>query len=311
MPLAMASDEERLAGKSFDRLEPYELAQLHRLMSRLRAGHAGAARAPPREGAPRRARQHAAHAARQPAHRRRSHPARAPAPARRPAPARDAVRHLGLHGALRARLPPVPGLRRRERPGGRGVLVRDPSDPPHPGAGVAPPGARDPARRRGRAGLVERHPDRRRAEGVQRPPRPPRGGPRRRGRDPVRRLGARRSGPRRARDGAPGAARPPHRLGEPARRRERVLGAGGRDGGRAAALRRAGERAQLRRPRRGRRGDRGALGGALGGPAPPPAAEAAEEEEAWASATPVPGSSVAMPSGYGPSRGRTTPGWGG
>jgi uncharacterized protein len=40
-------------------------------------------------------------------------------------------------------------------------------------------------------------------------------------------------------------------------------------------------------------------------------AEAEEEgEETWASATPVPGSSVAMPSGYGPSRGRTTPGWG-
>jgi len=33
------------------------------------------------------------------------------------------------------------------------------------------------------------------------------------------------------------------------------------------------------------------------------------EEEAWASATPVSGSSVAMPSGYGPSRGNTTPGW--
>ena len=33
------------------------------------------------------------------------------------------------------------------------------------------------------------------------------------------------------------------------------------------------------------------------------------EEEPWPSATPVPGSSVAMPSGYGPSRGRTTPGW--
>ena len=31
--------------------------------------------------------------------------------------------------------------------------------------------------------------------------------------------------------------------------------------------------------------------------------------EPWASATPVPGSSVAMPSGYGPSRGNTTPGW--
>jgi len=38
-------------------------------------------------------------------------------------------------------------------------------------------------------------------------------------------------------------------------------------------------------------------------PAPQP------EEDAWPSATPVPGSSVAMPSGYGPSRGKTTPGW--
>jgi uncharacterized protein len=34
-----------------------------------------------------------------------------------------------------------------------------------------------------------------------------------------------------------------------------------------------------------------------------------EEPEPWASASPVPGSSVAMPSGYGPSRGNTTPGW--
>jgi hypothetical protein len=40
------------------------------------------------------------------------------------------------------------------------------------------------------------------------------------------------------------------------------------------------------------------------------AAAAAADEEPWASATPVAGSSVAMPSGYGPSRGRTTPGWG-
>jgi uncharacterized protein with von Willebrand factor type A (vWA) domain len=36
----------------------------------------------------------------------------------------------------------------------------------------------------------------------------------------------------------------------------------------------------------------------------------ADEEEPWASASPVAGSSVAMPSGYGPSRGHTTPGWG-
>jgi uncharacterized protein with von Willebrand factor type A (vWA) domain len=36
---------------------------------------------------------------------------------------------------------------------------------------------------------------------------------------------------------------------------------------------------------------------------------AADEPEPWASATPVPGSSVAMPSGNRPSRGNTTPGW--
>jgi uncharacterized protein with von Willebrand factor type A (vWA) domain len=35
VPLAMPSDEERLAGRSFDGLEPYELAQLYRLMARL------------------------------------------------------------------------------------------------------------------------------------------------------------------------------------------------------------------------------------------------------------------------------------
>jgi uncharacterized protein with von Willebrand factor type A (vWA) domain len=44
---------------------------------------------------------------------------------------------------------------------------------------------------------------------------------------------------------------------------------------------------------------------APGRPATPEA-----EVEPWASATPVAGSSVAMPSGYGPSRGKTTPGWG-
>jgi uncharacterized protein with von Willebrand factor type A (vWA) domain len=40
-----------------------------------------------------------------------------------------------------------------------------------------------------------------------------------------------------------------------------------------------------------------------------PALEPADEAEPWASATPVPGSSVAMPSGNNPSRGKTTPGW--
>jgi len=44
-------------------------------------------------------------------------------------------------------------------------------------------------------------------------------------------------------------------------------------------------------------------------PAPAGEEPAHDEEEPWASATPVQGSSVAMPSGYGPSRGKTTPGW--
>jgi uncharacterized protein with von Willebrand factor type A (vWA) domain len=48
-----------------------------------------------------------------------------------------------------------------------------------------------------------------------------------------------------------------------------------------------------------------AIGGA---PVSTPAPEEAAPET-WASATPVAGSSVAMPSGYGPKRGRTTPGW--
>lgn len=42
--------------------------------------------------------------------------------------------------------------------------------------------------------------------------------------------------------------------------------------------------------------------------APPPAI-VVDEPEPWASATPVPGSSVAMPSGYGPRKGNTSPGW--
>ena len=52
-----------------------------------------------------------------------------------------------------------------------------------------------------------------------------------------------------------------------------------------------------------------AIGGAGCDAAAPSSAPAAEEPEPWASATPVPGSSVAMPSGHGPSRGNTTPGW--
>ena len=54
-----------------------------------------------------------------------------------------------------------------------------------------------------------------------------------------------------------------------------------------------------------------AIGGELDEPVPVPeqATTAEPEPEPWASATPVAGSSVAMPSGYGPSKGKTTPGW--
>ncbi len=40
-----------------------------------------------------------------------------------------------------------------------------------------------------------------------------------------------------------------------------------------------------------------------------PALVGGDDAEPWASATPVPGSSVGMPSGHGPSRGNVTPGW--
>ena len=53
-----------------------------------------------------------------------------------------------------------------------------------------------------------------------------------------------------------GAARVPDRVGQPARERARVLRPGRRHARRAAALRRAGQRPQLRRARRGRRRDR-------------------------------------------------------
>ncbi len=52
-----------------------------------------------------------------------------------------------------------------------------------------------------------------------------------------------------------------------------------------------------------------AIGGRTELPAERWAASEREEPEEWASATPVPGSSVGMPTGHGPSRGRTTPGW--
>jgi uncharacterized protein with von Willebrand factor type A (vWA) domain len=53
----------------------------------------------------------------------------------------------------------------------------------------------------------------------------------------------------------------------------------------------------------------GEVAAAIGGAEFEPPEARPEPAETWASATPVQGSSVAMPSGYGPTRGRTTPGW--
>ena len=85
-----------------------------------------------------------------------------------------------------------------------------------------------------------------------------------------------------------------------------------RAGGMVAALpylRRAGQRPQLPRAGRGRRRDRRRRRAADVVARRAPEAHA-DEPEPWASATPVAGSSVAMPSGHGPSRGNTTAGMG-
>ena len=89
-------------------------------------------------------------AAREPAHRRRPDPARPPPPADRAPAARAAVRHLGLDGALRPRLSAVPHLRAGGPAGAphavRGVRVRHAADAADPGAALAQPRARDRSR---------------------------------------------------------------------------------------------------------------------------------------------------------------------
>ena len=69
---SLASDEEVLRGKRFDALEPDELAEIHRLMARLRIATPARRTRRQRAQPPRRPHRPAPHAARQPAHRRRS-----------------------------------------------------------------------------------------------------------------------------------------------------------------------------------------------------------------------------------------------
>ena len=110
----------------------------------------------------------------------------------------------------------------------------------------------------------------------------------------------------RAGDGAAGEARPPHRLGQPTRQRPRLHPLRRRHGGGLAPLRRAGQRRLPRRPRRGRRGDgRRRIHRRVGELAALSPAE--DEEPSWPSAEPTEAQRpVPMPSGYSPKRGRTT-----
>ena len=199
VPLALASDEELLGRKSFDALEPHELAQLYRLMSRLRARDPAAAHAPLREGAARRAHRPAAHAARQPAHRRATRSAsRAAAGASR----RGGSCCCATSPARWSRTPaPTCSSWRAPRGSGpnaeafvfatrltrltRALASRNPERAIQRAAAAAPDWSSGT-----RIGDALR--------GVQRPPRPSRHGARRGDRDPLRRLGARRPDARRA-----------------------------------------------------------------------------------------------------------------
>ena len=306
VPLARASDEERLATKQFDRLEPHELAQLYGLMEGLRLAT----------------------------------PTRSTRRFRRGRRGQRIDMRRTLRRSLRTGGDPIRlARRRRRRTPRRLVMLCDISGSMEPytraylqfltcAAGAGPNAeafafatrltrltralsSRHPERAIQRAAaaaprLVKRHSHRRRSQGVQRPPRPPRDGSWRRDRDPVGRLGAWRSPSGRARDAAAVTARLPDRVGESPRRRDRVHRRGGRHGGRASLLRRARERPQFRGAF-ARWSPRSATSGLKSRTCRDQAT--ADEPEPWASATPIQGSSVAMPSGHGPSKGNTTPGW--
>jgi uncharacterized protein with von Willebrand factor type A (vWA) domain len=233
VPVALASDEERLRSKRFDALEPGELAQLYRLMAQLELAT----------------------------------PLRRTRRQERGRHGRDVDLRRSLRASLRTGGEPLALARRQRRIQPRRlVMLCDISGSMEPyaraylqflvsAAGSGPhveafvfatrltrvtralagpqPGARAAPRHRGRARLVERHAHRRGAQAVQRPPRPARDGARRGRGDPLRRLGARRARRSSARDGAARPARPPHRVGQPAHERGCV---GARAGGMKAAL---------------------------------------------------------------------------
>ena len=107
-----------------------------------------------------------------------------------PPQARRPLRRVRLDGRLRACAAAVPPRARRQRARRRGVRLRDQADAPHRRPRHARSGERARPRHGERRRLGERDSDRRVAEGVQRPLRPPRPLARRRRRDRLGRLGA-------------------------------------------------------------------------------------------------------------------------
>ena len=309
MPLAMASDEERLRRKSFDALEPHELAQLYRLMSRLQLATPlrrtrRYERGPPRRSASTCAARCAAACAR--AATRSGSRAAAGASCRRRLVmlcdisgsmepyARAYLQFLTCAAGSGPNAEAFVFATRLTRLT-RALASRNPERAIQRAAAAAPDWSSGTRIGDALKAFNDRHGRRGMARGavvVILSDGWERGDPMLVGRE-MERL-----------------ARLAHRIVwvNPRVSAERVLGAGRRHGRGAAVLRRARQRPQLPGARRGRRRDRGARRGRSRA-APEAAPPAPAEAEPWASATPVPGSSVAMPSGHGPSRGNTTPGW--
>ena len=183
--------------------------------------------------------------------------ARVPQPRRRAAQARADPRRVGLDGCVRPRAAAVPARGARRGAARRDVRVRHAPDAVDAGARLARPGDGVRGSRRARHRLVRRHTHRRVAQGLQRRVGPTRAHARRRRRDPLRRVRARRHGARRPRDGAARAAGVRGRLGQPAQGPPAVRAAGRRHA-RGAALRRPLPLGARRREPRG-------LGTVLGG----------------------------------------------
>ncbi len=307
MPLALASDEERLAGRSFDGLEPHELAQLYRLMSRLQL--ATPLRRTRRYERGRRGERIDMRRTLRTSLRTGGDPIRLARRRRRIAP-RRLVMLCDISGSMepyaRAYLqfltcaagsgPDAEAFvfATRLTRLTRALASRNPERAIQRAAAAAPDWSSGTRIGDALKEFNDRHGRRGMARGAV---------------VVILSDGWERGDPTLVgqRDGAPGATRPSHRVGQPARQRERVL-----------AARRAAWWPRCRYcdalvsghsfealARSSMRSGRDAWERSM----LPPAAEVAEEEESWASATPVAGSSVAMPSGHGPSKGNVTPGW--